>query len=138
MICDEIFDFGVVPPWRNGRSFWPNSLVKWLKNGVFWLRSSLDTSKCRKILQIPTEPNNIVKIKACKKWLDCSKNERDVGNLNSPPFPYPQYKEAHRYIFFTVYQFLNRTPYSGVRQLTPTISVNLWKYSIINVKLGHF
>ena len=31
----------------------------------------------------------------------------------------------HRYIFFTVYQFFDLTPYSGVRQLTPTISVNL-------------
>ena len=69
MICDEIIDFGVVPlsPSAMARSFWPNSLVKWLKIVLFLLWSPLDASKCQKILQIPTEPKNVVKTKALKK-----------------------------------------------------------------------
>ena len=39
-----------------------------------------------------------------------------------PPSP-------HRYIFFTVYQFFTEL---CVWQLTPKISVNLWKYSVIH------
>ena len=70
MICNEIFDFGVVaPPSAMARSFWPNSLVKWLKIRVFLLRSPLDTSKCKIFLQIPQEPKNIVKTKALEKKL---------------------------------------------------------------------
>ena len=68
MICDEIFDFGVVgPPSAMARSFWPNSLVKWLKIGFFLLRSPIDTSKCKFFLQIPPEPKNSVKTKALEK-----------------------------------------------------------------------
>ena len=70
MICNEIFDFGVVgPPSAMARSFWPNSLVKWLKIVFFLLRSPLDTSKCKIVLQIPPEPKSIVKTKALEKKL---------------------------------------------------------------------
>ena len=55
------------PPSAMARSFWPNSLVKWLKIGFFWLRSPLDTSKCKIFLQIPPEPKSIVKTKALEK-----------------------------------------------------------------------